>query len=793
MVKMTQDGVRETDSKRVKVYILEDNEWKDTGTGFCVGKLSESDALTPATGESDEETGSLAAYLVVNDEASPDKTLLWSRLEGNIEYQRQEETLIVWKDLSGQDIALSFEESTGCDALCDFIIQIQKTTESNISLIAVRSNDDGMGSVHEIITGPVNLPSNELQQDEKSLMDALKIFNENMAFEYLRTGTMDFVLKTAYLLTLIRVFENAESKHRLRELLLLSNIIKTLTLYNHRDVLEQMVDDDHIMGIVGILEYDTEFPFSKANHRDYLLQAGPHFKEVVPLKSEEIKNIIKKTYRLQFLKDVVLVRFLDDHTFSMISDVILDSQNCIIDFIQTEHFLQRVMSLFEIDADMEKKRDGVRMLHQCVQITKNLEHAEKSKFFKALVRAGLFKIFDFAFGMETDSGIRILATDMVISIIEHDILLINAVQSEQLHQPRLMDQDQDQRQLGDTSSLSQSNASSDISLLSILSQILITDKNMGLKEQVVQALNTLLHPEGCMGIDPDYNDPGNMDIIMGLEDQPRNGNGENPAMDTLSFHMKEYFSNFYTQVAPILFGPLMEGVYEDSDEDVLLIYLVKLVSFVAAEHNRRVSRDFILEHNILANISKLITSPHMLQLQLTAVRCLKGIVSLNDEFYHKYMISNNLYEPIFDLLRRNLHDDNMANSCLLDFLKTIASQALQAKEHHSGEISNFILLNKHLVENFRKDLMAVDYVPFTQEMIRIYDTEEEPYNWGAGGKGRAINDVAKRTFSEASDSLSSSTHFEEEGVTSTFKKAMEKLAAAPAPRSLEKDFLGNGS
>lgn len=27
-----------TEPKRVKVYILENNEWKDTGTGFCIGR-----------------------------------------------------------------------------------------------------------------------------------------------------------------------------------------------------------------------------------------------------------------------------------------------------------------------------------------------------------------------------------------------------------------------------------------------------------------------------------------------------------------------------------------------------------------------------------------------------------------------------------------------------------------------------------------------------------------------------------------------------------------------------------
>lgn len=383
-----KDEVRETESKRVKVYILEQNEWKDTGTGFCIGKTSYEESQAD---DGERQERALAAYLVVNDEETPTKTLLWSKLEGNIEYQRQEETLIVWKDLSGQDIALSFEESTGCDALCEFIIKIQKSAENNISLVAVRSNDDGVGSVHEIITGPVNLPCNDPEQDEKKLMEALKILNENTAFEYLRSETMEFILKGNYIATLIQVFERAEANHKLRELLVLSNILKTLTLYNQREILEQMVEDEHIMGVVGILEYDTEYPMSKANHRDYLLHSGPHLKEVVPLESEDMKSIIKKTYRLQFLKDVVLVRFLDEHSFNLISDVILDLQTCIIDFIQTKPFLSKIMALFTANSTktpIETKRDGIRMLHQCVQITKNLEHSEKSRFFKASFSKG---------------------------------------------------------------------------------------------------------------------------------------------------------------------------------------------------------------------------------------------------------------------------------------------------------------------------------------------------------------------------------------------------------------------
>ena len=92
-------NVTRTDSKRVKVYLLENNEWKDTGTGYCHGEVVSTELVDNKREE---------AFLLVTNENEPHQVLLRSKLEGNIEYQRQEETLIVWKDVEGKDIALSF-------------------------------------------------------------------------------------------------------------------------------------------------------------------------------------------------------------------------------------------------------------------------------------------------------------------------------------------------------------------------------------------------------------------------------------------------------------------------------------------------------------------------------------------------------------------------------------------------------------------------------------------------------------------------------------------------------------
>ncbi|AET40816.1 Psy2p Ecym_6445 [Eremothecium cymbalariae DBVPG len=754
-------GDTNTEPKRVKVYILEDNEWKDTGTGFCIGQY---------------EHAAASAYLVVRDEDQPDRVLLKSKLEGNIEYQRQEETLIVWKDIQGQDIALSFEESMGCNALCDFICQVQKTLENNISLVSVRSNEDGMGSVHEIITGPVHLPSNDLVQNEGTLMESLRILNKNTALEFLKNETVEFLVNSNYLDTLLTHFQIAEEKQLHRDLLLLSHIIKTLFLYNQREILELLIDDDHYLGVVGILEYDTEYPDCKANHRRCLQETKTTFKEVIPLNDENMRQTIKKTFRLQFLKDVVLVRFLDDHSSNLITDVMLNYQTTIIHFLQKGRFIDELVGLYAgnpntTDPDLlEKKRQGIKLLDECVQISCNLDSPDRSTFYKSLVKKGLFNVLDFAFNVETNSEIRILATDMIISIIEHDILLINSVHNEMMdhsldeehshdnnnsnnngnhHSTNDDDDDNNNNsnsndnnnsdsnnnipgenndKLPTTSELHVSNGvttgadsnnnsqvqqhSSDISLLLILSKILLTDKSPGLKEQAFQALVTLLDPEDFMG--EDYEDQSSIEsLVKFYANSKLRDKSTGP-----QYQLMEYFNKFYKQVAPVLFHILISGDIENRD-DQLLLRLVKLVDLLVHEHDIMLSRGFVLENGVLITISRFIEPKHIPQLRLAALRCIKGVVMLNDDFYSRYLISKNLFDPIFQLLQENLYLDNTANSCVLDFLKFVSTQCYQSQEVSDFNKKNYIMFNKYLVDRFGNLLSKVDYVPFPANMIRM--------------------------------------------------------------------------
>lgn len=67
-----------------------------------------------------------------------------------------------------------------------------------------------------------------------------------------------------------------------------------------------------------------------------MLASSSNYREAVPIGSADILLKIHQTYRLQFLKDVVLARSLEDATLSIINSIIFFNQNDIISYMQSE-------------------------------------------------------------------------------------------------------------------------------------------------------------------------------------------------------------------------------------------------------------------------------------------------------------------------------------------------------------------------------------------------------------------------------------------------------------------------
>ena len=158
-------------------------------------------------GEIDDDTK--LPYFLVRNETDNNNIILKSFLEGSIQYQRQQETLIVWTDSNGTDLALSFQETEGCADLCDFIIRVQQGNISpGISLYYVIPNINEGDDITELITGPIRYPP-EIPNVE-NLDIVLETINQGTNAQFTRTNILEFIIENDYFTKLINVFNEAK-------------------------------------------------------------------------------------------------------------------------------------------------------------------------------------------------------------------------------------------------------------------------------------------------------------------------------------------------------------------------------------------------------------------------------------------------------------------------------------------------------------------------------------------------------------------------------------------------------
>ena len=100
--------------------------------------------------------------------------------------------------------------------------------------------------------------------------------------------------------------------------------------------------------------------------------------------------------------------------------------------------------------------------------------------------------------------------------------------------------------------------------------------------------------------------------------------------------------------------------------------------------------------DLLRRILVLVKSRHTF-LKLCAVRFMRKIINLKDEFYNRYIIKGNLFVPVVDALVSNYDRYNLLNSAILEMFEFIRVEDIKS-------------LCSHVVENFSPTLDKITYV-----------------------------------------------------------------------------------
>ncbi|KAK0637247.1 component of IIS longevity pathway SMK-1-domain-containing protein [Bombardia bombarda] len=644
-----------TDKKRVKVYELRNNDWYDRGTGFCTAAF----VLV-------EEGQPKEPRVIVESEEVVDRRLLETKIVKDDGFQKQQDTLIVWTD-NGVDMALSFQEAEGCALIWKFIDGVQQTFQSVIG-----GPDDGLSDDLVIdMPASVQLPPAELA--------TLCELDANMRIMSSTASGRDALAKTImsedYISKLIPLVEMAEDLESLQDLHRLCNIMKSILLLNDTTIIEHAVSDDCVIGVVGALEYDPDFPSHKANHRQWLNSQG-RYKEVVRIEDEHIRRKIHQTYRLQYLKDVVLARILDDPTFSVLNSLIFFNQVDIVQHLQSNGgFLNDLFGIFaDPNEEQLRKKEAVLFIQQCCAIAKNLQPPARQTLYNNFLSHGLLRVINF--GLRSfDVTVRVGATDILVSMVDHDPQMIRNTIYRQLadKQPPLTD---------------------------TLIDLLLVEVDLGIKSQVSESLKILLDPAPPRGPD------SQQEFIVNSQTRVR----AHPSVDP---QQENFLGYFYDHSVARLFKPLLDLEQQTEPQlkfgvlnDGVFGYLNDILCFYIRQHQHR-SKYFVLHHNIAQRFNQLLSCKGK-HLQLVAIRFFRQLVILQDEFYVKHMIEKQVLGPVLDVLLRTMPRDNLLCSACLDLFVLINKENIRD-------------LIRHLVENYREKIVALSYMDTFREILNRYD------------------------------------------------------------------------
>lgn len=146
------------------------------------------------------------------------------------------------------------------------------------------------------------------------------------------------VLRQNYVEALCDLFKICEDLNDTVNLYTLFDIFRTLVMLHHPRILDRLFANENVFQVMGALEYDPEL-VKRPQHRHFLENVVV-FNQVVPL-PQHILDQIHRSFRIQYMKDVVLPRILDETTFTFLNSMIMYANSKIaMDIKRDENILK---------------------------------------------------------------------------------------------------------------------------------------------------------------------------------------------------------------------------------------------------------------------------------------------------------------------------------------------------------------------------------------------------------------------------------------------------------------------
>ncbi|PIO33133.1 hypothetical protein AB205_0221460, partial [Aquarana catesbeiana] len=560
--------------------------------------------------------------------------LLESKINPNTAYQKQQDTLIVWSEAENYDLALSFQEKAGCDEIWEKICQVQgKDPSVEVTQDPIDESEEERFEEMPETSSLIDLPDCELGKLEEIADLVTSVLSSPIRREKLALALEN----EGYIKKLLQLFQTCENLDNTEGLHHLYEIIRGILFLNKATLFEVMFSDECIMDVVGCLEYDPALAQPK-RHREFLTKTAK-FKEVIPITDSELRQKIHQTYRVQYIQDVILPTpsVFEDNFLSTLTSFIFFNKVEIVSMLQEdEKFLSEVFAQLTDEAtDDDKRRELVNFFKEFCAFSQTLQPQNRDAFFKTLANLGILPALEIVMGMD-DLQVRAAATDIFSYLVEFSPSMVREFVMQEAQQ-----------------------SDDDILLINVVIEQMIcdTDPELGGAVQLMGLLRTLIDPENMLAT----------------------------ANKT---EKSEFLNFFYNHCMQVLTAPLLANTSEDEpDKDnyqtaQLLALILELLTFCVEHHTYHI-KNYIMNKDLLRRVLILMNSKHTF-LALCALRFMRRIIGLKDEFYNRYIIKGNLFEPVINALLDNAKESEDKEN----LLKRTSVGGFKFTFSHSGSSAN---------------------------------------------------------------------------------------------------------
>uniref|UniRef100_A0A2P2MU23 Serine/threonine-protein phosphatase 4 regulatory subunit 3 isoform X1 n=1 Tax=Rhizophora mucronata TaxID=61149 RepID=A0A2P2MU23_RHIMU len=486
------------------------------------------------------------------------------------------------------------------------------------------------------------------------------MFVKLSVMEFLRESP--FMVQQDFFRKLMDLFRICDDLENIDGLHMIFKIVRGIILLNSPQIFEKIFGDELVMDVIGALEYDPELPHIQ-HHRNFL-EEHVVFKEAIPIKDPHVLSKIHQTYRVGYLKDVVLARVLDEATVANLNLIIHTNNAFVVSLLKDDStFIQELFArLKSPTTSAESKKNLVYFLHEFCSLSKSLQVVQQLRLFRDLVNEGIFEIIAEVLQSQ-DKKLVLTGTDVLILFMNLDPNLLCSYIV---------------RQEG-------------VSLLGLLVKGMITDFGEDMHCQFLEILRSLLDLYTSSG--------AQRDNIIEIFYEKHLGQLIDVITASCPAESVDHSSGRSSGFGGKVKNP-------NSVKPEILSNICDLLCFCVLHHPYRIKCNFLL-NNVIDKVL-LLTRRREKYLVVAAVRFVRAILFRHDEHLLNHFVTNNLLKPIVDAFVSNGNRYNLLNSAVLDLLEYIRKENLRS-------------LLKYIVDSFWNLLARFEHLTTIQSLKVKYE------------------------------------------------------------------------